>query len=153
MDDPYSLQRFVDAQEAVFPGVVEELRAGAKRSHWMWFIFPQVAGLGRSDTARRYAIRSLDEARAYLRHPILGPRLLECARLVLDARKARQQCSAHDIFGAPDDLKLHSSMTLFAEAGPEQPEFAAVLALYFDGLPDRATLAILVAKQGPDLRA
>lgn len=148
MKDPYSLQRFVDAQEPVFMQAAEELRAGAKRSHWMWFVFPQIAGLGRSETARHYAIGSLDEARAYLRHPILGPRLVECARLALDVHKHRPGRSAHDIFGDPDDLKFHSSMTLFAEAGPEQPEFAAALALYFDGRPDRATLALLVEKQG-----
>ncbi|NUU03109.1 DUF1810 domain-containing protein [Herbaspirillum robiniae] len=148
MKDPYSLQRFVDAQEAVFAAVTEELRAGAKRSHWMWFIFPQMAGLGRSETARLYAIRSAAEAQAYVRHPILGPRLTECTRLVLDVHKAQPQRSAHDIFGEPDDMKFHSSMTLFAQVAPEQPEFAAALALYFNDRPDRATLSLLVEKDG-----
>jgi uncharacterized protein (DUF1810 family) len=147
MKDPYALQRFIDAQEPVFAQATQELRAGAKRSHWMWFVFPQIAGLGHSETARRYAIRSLSEAQAYLRHPILGPRLIECARLVLDARKHAPERSLADIFGAPDDLKFHSSMTLFAQAGPEQPEFAAALALFFDDRPDRATLKLLLEKQ------
>jgi uncharacterized protein (DUF1810 family) len=145
MKDPYSLQRFIDAQAEVWPQVVQELQAGRKRSHWMWFIFPQLPDLGRSDTARHFAIRSLEEARAYLRQPVLGPRLVECAQLVIGIRKLRPECSAFDIFGTPDDLKFHSSMTLFAEADPKQPEFAAALALYFDAQADPATLARLSA--------
>ncbi|KAF1047138.1 MAG: hypothetical protein GAK35_00789 [Herbaspirillum frisingense] len=151
MNDPYSLQRFVDAQEPVFEQVVAELRAGAKRSHWMWFVFPQLAGLGRSETARHYALRSLAEAQAYLRHPVLGSRLIECTRLVLEVHKTQPQRTAQAIFGDPDDMKFHSSMTLFAEAGPQQPEFAAALTLYFGGEPDRATLRLLVEKQGVHL--
>lgn len=151
MQDPYALKRFVDAQEPVFSHVVDELRTGSKRSHWMWFVFPQIAGLGLSDTARHYAIRSLDEARAYLRDPILGPRLVECTRLLLEVHKTQPQRSAHAIFGDVDAMKFHSSMTLFAEAAPEQPEFAAALALYFDSEPDRATLSLLVQKHGAHL--
>ncbi|MBO9536691.1 DUF1810 domain-containing protein [Herbaspirillum sp.] len=147
MQDPYSLQRFVDAQAPVFEHVIAELLAGEKRSHWMWFIFPQLAGLGRSETARHYAIRSLDEARAYLRHPILGPRLIECTQLVLAVRQKDPQRCAHDIFGDPDDIKFHSSMTLFAQAAPTQPEFADALGQYFAHRHDRATLELLGGRQ------
>lgn len=135
MTDPFDLQRFVQAQEPVMPAVRAELRAGRKRTHWMWFVFPQVAGLGHSATARHFAIGSLDEARAYLAHPVLGPRLRECAGLVLGVEGR----SAHDIFGSPDDLKLHSSMTLFALAEPGAAEFRAVLDKYFGGVPDPLT--------------
>lgn len=131
----FALQRFVVAQEAVYAEVLRELRSGRKRSHWMWFIFPQLAGLGRSDTARYYAIGSLDEARAYLAHPLLGPRLRECAALAAAARAG----SAREIFPYPDDLKFQSSMTLFDQAGPGDV-FAACLQKYFDGKPDPASI-------------
>ena len=127
--------RFIDAQEPVFSEVLKELRAGRKTSHWMWFIFPQIEGLGHSSTARYFAIRSLDEAKAYLRHPMLGPRLRECARLV----NAVESRTASQIFGYPDDLKFRSSMTLFSHAAPAEPAFGRVLEQYFDGVPDPAT--------------
>jgi uncharacterized protein (DUF1810 family) len=111
MNDPHDLQRFIDAQSGLFDQALAELRAGRKRGHWMWFIFPQVAGLGRSETARRFAIASRREAQAYLDHAILGPRLLDCTRAVCRAEGR----SAYEIFGSPDDLKFRSSMTLFAE--------------------------------------
>ena len=137
----YDLQRFVDAQDAggTYDQALAELRAGRKRSHWMWFVFPQIAGLGFSQMSRAYAIGSLDEARAYLRHPVLGPRLVACAAAVASAAAP----SAEAIFGGIDARKLHSSMTLFHRAAPEQPEFAAVLERYFDGQPDAATDARL----------
>jgi uncharacterized protein (DUF1810 family) len=134
-DDPYNLQRFVDAQEAVYSKVCAELRAGCKRSHWMWFIFPQIRGLGHSSTAAFYAIASLDEAKAYLNHPILGPRLLECCRLVNQVEGRRIE----DIFGYPDYLKFRSSITLFGQALSESV-FTAALEKYFHGVPDTATL-------------
>ena len=140
-EDPYDLQRFIDAQAPIFEQAVAELSAGTKRSHWMWFVFPQIAGLGRSATAVRYAIRSLEEARAYLAHPILGPRLLQVTR-ILNQVEGR---SAHDIFGSPDDMKLHSSLTLFAQAAPDEPAFRAALDRYFDGHIDRATLERLAS--------
>lgn len=139
MGDPFRLQRFVDAQDPVYDAVRDELRAGRKRTHWMWFVFPQLAGLGRSDMARRYAIASRDEAIAYLAHPVLGPRLRECARLVLDI----EDRSIGEIFGAPDDLKLRSSLTLFAAVAPEEPVFAACLRHHFPEGPDALTLARL----------
>ncbi len=129
------LQRFVDAQARVIDRVRAELKAGVKKSHWMWFIFPQVKGLGHSETARRYAIHSLDEARAYHAHPVLGPRLRECTRLVLAANKK----AIGDIFGYPDDLKFRSSMTLFARATPE-PVFRQALDKYFAGEEDPETV-------------
>ena len=135
-DDPYDLARFVTAQDGVLDRVRAELRAGRKASHWMWFVFPQVAGLGSSPTARHYALSGLDEARAYLAHPVLGPRLRECAELAV----AVPGRSAAEGFGYPDDLKLRSSMTLFARAAPDTPVFAAVLGRYFDGEPDPHTL-------------
>jgi uncharacterized protein (DUF1810 family) len=138
-DDPYDLQRFVTAQEPVMDRVRAELRRGRKASHWMWFVFPQVAGLGSSPTAQHYALSGLDEARAYLAHPVLGPRLVECAELAA----AVEHGSAAQVFGYPDDLKLRSSMTLFARAAPENPVFAAVLDRYFDGEPDPRTLELL----------
>ncbi len=139
--DRYTLQRFVAAQDRVYDTVLAELRAGAKRSHWIWFVFPQLQGLGRSATAVRYGMSSLDEARAYLAHPVLGPRLRECARLVarIDGR------SADDIFGWPDNLKVRSSMTLFARATDENAEFRAVLDKFYDGEDDPATIELLSA--------
>lgn len=134
--DPFDLQRFVDAQARVYPDVLDELRAGRKRSHWIWFIFPQIAGLGSSPTAAKYAISSLDEARAYLRHDLLGPRLHECARLV----NAVQDRSIGEIFGSPDDLKVRSSMTLFARATQDNQDFVELLERYYDGEEDRLTV-------------
>jgi len=132
------LQRFVSAQETTYDRALAELRAGQKRSHWMWFVFPQIAGLGSSPTAQRYAIRDRAEARAYLDHPLLGPRLVECAEALL----AVEGRSAQQILGYPDDLKLRSSMTLFAEAADAGPAavFRQVLDRYYDGEPDPATL-------------
>jgi uncharacterized protein (DUF1810 family) len=135
-DDPFDLHRFVVAQEQVYDQVLDELRQGRKKSHWMWFIFPQVAGLGRSSTARKYAIKSADEARQYLGHPVLGPRLLQCAEAVL----AVEGRTASQIFGFPDDLKLRSSMTLFAHVAGQDSVFVRVLDKYFDGAMDPATL-------------
>lgn len=134
--DPFDLQRFVDAQQRVYPTVVDELRAGHKRSHWIWFIFPQVAGLGSSPTAAKYAISSLDEARAYLRHELLGPRLRECTQLV----NAVQGRSISAIFGSPDDMKVRSSMTLFARATDDNQDFVQLLERYYDGGEDALTL-------------
>ncbi|OMC15610.1 DUF1810 domain-containing protein [Mycobacterium colombiense] len=139
--DPFDLKRFVDAQEPVYGEVVDELRAGRKRSHWMWFVFPQLRGLGGSATAARFGIASLEEAGAYLRHELLGPRLRECARLVT----AVQGRSIGQIFGSPDDLKLCSSMTLFARATDDNEDFLAVLDKYYDGRQDRLTLERLAA--------
>jgi uncharacterized protein (DUF1810 family) len=137
-DDPYDLARFVTAQDAAgtYLEATDELRRGRKVSHWMWFVFPQIAGLGRSPTAQRYAIGSLDEARAYLAHPVLGPRLTECAS-VLAGQSGR---TAEDIFGGVDAVKLRSSMTLFHRAAPAEPAFRQVLDQYFGGVPDPATL-------------
>ena len=137
MADTYNLERFVSAQNAdgTYDRAIEELRRGWKTSHWMWFVFPQIAGLGFSATSRRYAISSLDEAKAYLEHPVLGPRLRECARLVGEAN-AR---SAEAIFGPVDAQKLHSSMTLFSRADPQEPLFTQVLEQYFGGHADAAT--------------
>jgi len=137
--DPYDLQRFVDAQNPVYGRVCGELRNGRKQSHWMWFIFPQIAGLGRSPMAQRYAISSLDEAKAYLKHPILGPGLRECTRLVL----LLEGRSAYEILGSPDDMKFRSCLTLFARAAPEERVFRDALEKYFDGDEDPLTLAKL----------
>ena len=135
MNDPFNLQRFVDAQSPIFDQVCSELRDGAKRSHWMWFIFPQINGLGYSQLARRFAISSREEAKAYLEHPILGPRLIECTRLVnLIEDRAIEQ-----IFGYPDDLKFRSCMTLFANATGAQV-FVEALIKYFKGQSDPSTL-------------
>lgn len=134
--DPFDLNRFVDAQEPVYGDVIDELRAGRKRGHWMWFVFPQLRGLGGSAMADRYGIASLDEAGAYLCHELLGPRLRECSRLVT----AVQGRSIGQIFGSPDDLKLRSSMTLFAHATEDNQDFIEVLDKYYDGQPDRLTL-------------
>src|SRR5258705_6745366 len=136
MEDPYQLSRFVDAQERVYADAVDELRRGRKNSHWMWFVFPQVAGLGRSSMAQRYAIATLDEARAYLQHPVLGPRLLECA----DALLADTEHTAEAILGSTDAMKLRSSMTLFAHADPAENRFKRVLDRFFDGTEDAETL-------------
>lgn len=136
MDDPFELERFIEAQRPVFDTVLGELKDGRKRSHWMWFVFPQIAGLGGSAMAMRYAIGSRDEARAYLAHPILGSRLRHCIRL-LNAIKGR---TAHEIFGTPDDLKLRSSLTLFADAAPEEPLFADALKRFYAGQSDPNTL-------------
>jgi uncharacterized protein (DUF1810 family) len=144
MNDPFDLQRFVDAQDAVIDRVRDELRDGRKRSHWMWFVFPQLAGLGRSEMTRHYAIASLDEARAYLAHPLLGPRLRECSTLVL----AVQGRTIGKIFGAPDDLKFWSSMTLFLQADPSQAVFRDCLYKYFDGRSDLGTLSLIESGHG-----
>jgi len=137
MNDPYNLERFVSAQDAggTYDHAVQELRNGRKTSHWMWFVFPQIAGLGHSSMSVRYAIASLDEARAYLGHPVLGPRLRECARIVA----ASEAPSAEHIFGGIDTHKLRSSMTLFQRADPTEPGFSQVLERYFNGQPDAAT--------------
>lgn len=139
--DPHDLQRFVAAQEGVHARALEELRRGSKRSHWMWFVFPQLDGLGRSEMARRYAIRSREEAAAYLRHEVLGPRLRECA----DALMGVEGKTAHDIMGFPDDLKLQSSMTLFAHISDLGSVFHRVLDKFFRGQQDAETLKLLVA--------
>lgn len=134
--DPFNLRRFVEAQTPVFEAVLRELRNGRKTSHWMWFVFPQIAGLGFSAMAQRYALVSLEEARAYLAHPMLGPRLGECVTVLLDLESG----SAHAIFGSPDDMKLHSCLTLFAAAAPDEPLFGQALECFFEGRPDPATL-------------
>ena len=137
--DRFDLQRFVDAQKPVYDTVVGELRGGRKRSHWMWFVFPQLRGLGNSPTAVRFAISSIDEARAYLAHELLGPRLRECAGLVAQIEGR----AAEEIFGWPDDMKLRSSMTLFAHASDDNADFVAVLQKFYGGEEDPATLARL----------
>lgn len=137
--DPYDLERFVRAQARDFARALAEIKAGRKTSHWMWYIFPQLDGLGFSATSRRYAIRSLDEAKAYLEHPILGPRLVECAEAVLGVENR----SARQIFGWPDVLKLRSSATLFACVSPPGSVFERVLAKYYDGVGDAKTLELL----------
>ena len=142
--DPYDLARFVTAQRDVYPIALAELQAGCKRSHWMWFVFPQVEGLGSSWMAQRYAIASAAEAEAYLRHPVLGPRLVECAEAVL----AIEGRTAHEIFGSPDDLKLRSSATLFASVSPRSSVFERLLDGYFGGARDDATLRRLASAGG-----
>ena len=134
-----TLERFVGAQRGTYDQALAELRAGRKRSHWIWFVFPQVAGLGSSPMAERYAIGSLEEAQEYVAHPVLGPRLVQCAEAVL----SHPDRSAREIMGPPDDLKLRSSMTLFAAAAPEQPVFQRVLDTFFEGEPDQRTEAFL----------
>ena len=138
-DDPFDLQRFVDAQADVYAQVCDELRDGRKASHWMWFVFPQLRGLGHSAMATRYGLTGLDEARAYLRHRLLGPRLEECTALVLRV----QGRSIHQILGAPDDLKFCSCMTLFQRAAPDATLFGEALRRHFDGAPDLRTLQLL----------
>ena len=139
MPDPFSLSRFVDAQEPIFVRALEEIRRGRKESHWMWFIFPQIAGLGQSPTARYFAIHGIDEARAYLAHPALGPRLIECCEAILQVTGK----SAHGILGSPDDMKLRSSMTLFARVPDAPLAFSQVLAKYYEGQHDQKTLELL----------
>jgi len=134
-----TLQRFVDAQAPLYGAVCAELAAGRKTTHWMWFIFPQLQGLGRSATARFYGIASKDEALAYWQHPVLGPRLKQCAELVLNTSGK----TAHEIFGTPDDLKLQSCMTLFADVAAGEPVFARVLERYYQGQRDEKTVALL----------
>jgi uncharacterized protein (DUF1810 family) len=138
--DPHDLQRFVEAQDPVIEQVKDELRSGRKRTHWMWFVFPQVAGLGSSQTARRYAISSRAEAEAYLDHPVLGPRLRECTRIVNDVEGR----SANDVFGSPDDLKFRSSMTLFEAVAEDPAPFRTALDRYYGGDRDQQTLQFLV---------
>jgi uncharacterized protein (DUF1810 family) len=138
-DDPYDLRRFVEAQREVYAQVCSELRAGRKTSHWIWFIFPQIHGLGRSAMAQRFAISSLDEARAYLAHPTLGPRLIECTELVLGV----QGRSIEQILGDVDAMKFRSSMTLFARAATEPSAFTEALNRLFGGEPDALTLSRL----------
>ncbi len=135
----YDLERFVRAQEYSYRDALSEIRRGRKRSHWMWYIFPQIAGLGMSSTARYYAVQDLQEAEEYLAHPILGPRLLEISEALL----ALDTDDATAVFGWPDDLKLRSSMTLFACAATDCPVFQQVLDKYYGGLPDERTLALL----------
>jgi uncharacterized protein (DUF1810 family) len=142
MTDDYTLQRFLDAQERVYDTVLDELRAGRKSSHWIWFIFPQITGLGRSAMAQKFAIASLDEAKAYLQHPVLGPRLRACTQLVLNVSGR----SAEEIFGYPDHLKFRSCMTLFLTAATDNAIFKDALLKYFDGKPDQSTLDILAQK-------
>ncbi|PWJ77619.1 uncharacterized protein (DUF1810 family) [Pseudaminobacter salicylatoxidans] len=137
--DPFDLTRFIRAQDTVLARVRTELKEGRKASHWMWFVFPQIAGLGTSTMSRHYAIGSLEEARAYLAHPVLGPRLRECVDILL----ALPPLSAHEIFGSPDDRKLHSSLTLFAQAAPGETLFTHALERYFGGAADMATVKLL----------
>lgn len=143
-DDPYDLDRFVRAQEPDYARALSEVRAGRKRSHWMWYVFPQFAGLGSSPTARLYAIKSVAEAEAYLRHPVLGPRLVECCEAVLGVEGR----SAHDIFGSPDDLKLRSCATLFARVSAPGSVFHRLLDQYFAGVPDEKTVCLTDAAPG-----
>jgi len=135
----HGLSRFVEAQDRVFDSVCNELALGEKTSHWMWFIFPQLQGLGKSPVARHYAIKSADEALAYWQHPVLGPRLVTCVKLVL----AQPNTTARDVFGNPDDLKFKSCLTLFAQVAPQEPVFKEALTRFFAGKPDEATLKLL----------
>jgi uncharacterized protein (DUF1810 family) len=138
-NDPFDLNRFLKAQESDFGRALAELKAGEKRSHWMWYIFPQIDGLAWSSTSKKYSIKSLDEARAYLGHPVLGARLTECASLIL----AVQGRTAAEIMGWPDDLKLRSSATLFAQVSPAGSVFHQLLDDYFQGKPDDKTMSLL----------
>jgi uncharacterized protein (DUF1810 family) len=133
------LNRFIEAQQNIYPQVLEEIRSGRKSTHWMWFIFPQIEGLGHSSTAKYYSIKSIEEAKKYIGHPVLGKRLLECSNTLLNI----DDKSANEIFGYPDDLKLRSSMTLFNFVAPQHKVFANVLEKYFAGEPDQQTLSIL----------
>ena len=139
MKDEYNLQRFIEAQDQVYAAVLDELRAGGKRGHWMWYIFPQIKGLGHSVMAQRFAITSREEAKAYLEHPVLGSRLRECTRLVLNVENR----SAEQIFYYPDNLKFRSCMTLFMDATTGNNIFQEALLKYFEGQPDESTLDIL----------
>lgn len=141
-DDPYQLDRFVAAQRDTYDAALREIRSGHKQSHWMWFIFPQIDGLGSSPTARHYGIKSRNEAEAYLRHPVLGARLVECAQSALRISGR----SARDVFGSPDDVKLRSSATLFAAVAPPGSVFERLLDRYFDGQSDQQTLNRLLAR-------
>lgn len=143
MSDIYNLQRFLETQDHVYDAVLDELRAGKKSSHWIWFIFPQVKGLAHSGAAQRFAIVSLEEAKAYLQHPILGPRLRACTQLVLDVEGR----SAEQIFGYPDHLKFRSCLTLFMTATTDNKVFKDALLKYFDGKPDTLTLDLLAQQQ------
>ncbi len=142
-DDTFDLQRFVEAQASVYARALAELKAGRKQSHWMWFVLPQIAGLSSSATGLRYSIGSLEEAVAYLEHPVLGPRLREC----VDAVNALDGRSATQVFG-PDDVKFRSCLTLFHRAAPDEPRFSGALAKYFSGEQDTATLQLLAATFG-----
>jgi len=142
--DEFRFRHFLEAQAPVYEAVLAELVAGHKRSHWMWFIFPQLAGLGRSEMAQRFALSGVAEAQAYLQHEVLGARLFECSALVA----AIPGRAIGDIFGAPDDMKFHSCMTLFSLAAPDQEIFAECLRKYFAGAPDAATLALLPNSTG-----
>jgi uncharacterized protein (DUF1810 family) len=139
-DDPHDLARFLDAQADDYDRALAEIAAGRKRTHWMWYVFPQLDGLGSSSTARQYAVKSLAEAEAYLAHPVLGPRLLACAAAALGVAAGR---TARDVFGSPDDLKLRSSATLFARVSPPGSAFHRLLDRYFGGQPDAKTLQLL----------
>lgn len=147
-DTTQGLERFILAQQPIYATACQELAAGSKRSHWMWFIFPQLRGLGRSAMAERYGLASAAEAAAYWRHPLLGPRLKACTELML-GNKGR---SAHGILGSPDDMKFHSCMTLFAQDATDEPVFGQALLRFFGGRPDERTLALLAAA-GPDAGA
>jgi len=142
MTDPFDLQRFLDAQAPIYPRVVDELRRGQKQTHWMWFVFPQLAGLGHSAMAQRFAIGSREEAVAYLGHGVLGPRLRECTALVT----AVEGRTAREILGSPDDLKFQSSMTLFGAVSSD-PEFSAAIAKFYGGKPDQRTLDLLLSQR------
>lgn len=143
MSDPHNLERFKSAQDAVYHCVISELSEGKKRSHWMWFVFPQIDGLGSSPTAKEYAIKCREEALAYLEDPLLGDRLRECSQLALNIEGK----TATEILGSPDDLKLRSSMTLFAEVAGENPVFQQVLDKYYDGEADPLTLSLLSSSE------
>jgi len=145
LSDAYGVARFLEAQARDFDRALEEIRSGRKRSHWMWYVFPQLDGLGLSSTSRHYAIKSFGEADAYLRHPILGPRLLESAQAVLDLDGR----STFDVFGSPDDMKLRSYATLFARASPAGSVFEQLLEKYFGGHPDDKTLRLLERHDRP----
>jgi len=139
VNDPHNLRRFVEAQEGIYSSVVRELERGHKNGHWIWYIFPQISGLGRSETSRRYAISSLEEARAYLEHPTLGPRLRECTQRVMDIEGR----TAEEIFGQTDAMKLRSCMTLFSQATQDNEVFVDALAKYFGGSVDPLTMQAL----------
>ncbi len=139
----YHLKRFLDAQNQTYLTALSEIQKGRKETHWMWFIFPQLEGLGQSETARFYALADLEEAEAFLAHPVLGKHLVQISEALLNTTTA----SAKDLLGSPDDLKLRSSMTLFANAEKAHPAFAAVLERYFDGKQDERTLQLLLRKK------
>jgi uncharacterized protein (DUF1810 family) len=141
--DPYNLSRFVQAQEQTYDQALSELNLGRKRSHWMWYVFPQLDGLGSSPIAKLYSIKSEDEARAYLKHPTLGPRLVECAKAILSVDGK----SAREILGSPDDLKLKSCATLFAQVSPPGSVFERILEKFYDGERDAATLRLLASSR------